>query len=96
MLDSRSDGTHSHKAMLMEFLSQEMNLPFGMHSIHRTLFMGVVKDTSKELSLSDMLQMASMMLRQHIPPVWLAFALDCARGGHFVEKSDQAGLCSKM
>ena len=99
MLDSRSNGAHSHQAMLIEFLTQEMILPFAMHSIHRTLFMNVVKDPSNELCLSDMLQIASVVLTKHIPPAWLAFAADCAemyvaRGGHFVEKSDQAGIYS--
>ena len=97
MLDSRSNSARSHKDMLMEFLTQEMSLPFEMHSIHRALFMNVVKDPSKELCLNDMLQIVSMVLTKHIPPAWLAFAADCAemhiaRGGHFVEKSEQAGI----
>lgn len=96
MLENDSDEAHCNRSLLTEFIQQEMKLPFQMHSVHRQLFMAVLKHQSKSMSLETMLQIIFEVMQRQILPPWLAFAADTAemyvlRGGHFVEKSDQAG-----
>eukprot|EP00435_Cladocopium_sp_Y103_P023240 s1212_g5.t1 len=95
MLEQDGDGQEScSRSQLMEFLNQEMSLPFQVHSIHRQLFQAVKKNIAATASLCEMLELFNQVLSQSIYPKWIGFAADCAemyvaRGGHFVEKSDQ-------
>ena len=94
MLD-QDDGDTRSRSQLVEFINQELSLPFQVHSIHRQLFQAV-KKTTTEMTLHGLLEMFNQVLSQCVYPKWLGFAADCAemyvaRGGHFVEKSEKAG-----
>ena len=95
MLD-QEEGSSCTRKQLIEFINQEMSMPFQVHSIHRQLLQAVKKHVTAEISLRDLLDIFNQVLSQCVNPQWIAFAADCAemyvaRGGHFVEKSDQAG-----
>ena len=61
------------------------------------------KHVTNEISLCDLLDMFNQVLSKCVYPKWIGFAADCAemyvaRGGHFVEKSEQVGKhwCQKF
>ena len=91
-----NNASNSPRATLEKFLSSEMSLPFGMLSVHRELWLGFTNiPEMSNATLVDFFNMVQTTLQQALLPQWIGFAADCAeqyvaKGGHFIEKSNEA------